>query len=34
VLAVSIEEGVDDRGQSFHIDRRTVSLLVDPRAAG
>ena len=34
VLAVSIEEGVDDRGQSFDIDRRTVSLLVDPRAAG
>ncbi|HEX2403285.1 MAG TPA: class I tRNA ligase family protein, partial [Acidimicrobiia bacterium] len=34
VLAVSIEEGVDDRGQSFDIDKRTVSLLVDPTGPG
>jgi isoleucyl-tRNA synthetase len=30
VLAVSIEETVDDEGESFDIDRRTVSLLVRP----
>ena len=30
VLAVSIEEAVDDQGESFDIDRRTVSLLVRP----
>ena len=30
VLAVSIEEAVDDQGESFDIDRRTVSLLVSP----
>ena len=30
VLAVSIEEGVDDQGESFDIDRRTVSLRVSP----
>ena len=30
VLAVSIEEAVDDEGESFDIDLRTVSLLVRP----
>jgi hypothetical protein len=34
VLAVSIEEGVDGRGQSFDIDTRTVSLLVAPTVTG
>ena len=34
VLAVSIEEGVDGRGQAFDIDRRTVALLVDPTVTG
>jgi isoleucyl-tRNA synthetase len=34
VLAVSIQEAVDDRGESFEIDRRTVSLLVNPPLTG
>jgi len=34
VLAVSIDEAVDDRGESFEIDRRTVSLLVNPALTG
>ncbi|MGH8949216.1 MAG: DUF5915 domain-containing protein, partial [Acidimicrobiia bacterium] len=34
VLAVSIEETVEERGESFEIDRRRVSLLVDPATTG
>jgi isoleucyl-tRNA synthetase len=34
VLAISINESDDDRGESFEIDRRTVSLSVDQATTG
>ena len=34
VLAISINESDDDRGESFEIDRRTVSLAVDQATTG